>query len=284
MSEQDDIHNNVSNDEINNDVTIYVQRHTKYNRGHQIGIAGNITEEGIKYTQQRTKQRLNQIPIDELERTSFLIIGSPTPWLSEQDFGKRAEQTGSIIKKCIEQHLRENGIGVNGRIIQRFPKKLRGRIAKALQEPTIYDTRPKEIKRLKLKNSGMNKGFYKDLVMSMKQCDDGQISEYTQFDDEQINEYTQKKRRLSEYTQRKKMFGKALKTILDFGKNYHNNGTQHVCAFLVTHGEILKIITNKEESEWEYNDGVIFKLNNTGKISATVDTEQQQCDYREWSR
>ena len=123
------------------DINIILTRHGRYNNSRDKSdlSIGHITEEGKREIAEKTKKRVDRIVGNKLKDTTFLIIASPTYWLSDEKFGRRAIET----EKVSIEELREK-----------------------LAEPNVYDVAPNYIQKLKVRYGGMNSGFWKELATS----------------------------------------------------------------------------------------------------------------------
>ncbi len=137
------------------DINIILTRHGRYNNSrdkNDLSI-GHITEEGKREIAEKTKKRLARLVGNNLKDTTFLIIASPTYWLSDNRFGRRAIETEQETRNEILKELQEEGISkeeakshfylkpkiytrnTNGISIEELRNKL--------AEPNVYDLAPR---------------------------------------------------------------------------------------------------------------------------------------------
>ena len=141
------------------DINIILTRHGRYNNSrdeNDLSI-GYITEKGKREIAEKTKKRLARLVGNNLKDTTFLIIASPTYWLSDNRFGRRAIETEQETRNEILKELQEEGISkeeakehfysepkiytrnTNGISIEELGNKL--------SEPNVYDLAPEYIKK-----------------------------------------------------------------------------------------------------------------------------------------
>ena len=82
------------------DINIILTRHGRYNNSRDKSdlSIGHITEEGKREIAEKTKKRIDRIVGNKLKDTTFLFIASPTYWLSDERFGRRAIETEKLTK------------------------------------------------------------------------------------------------------------------------------------------------------------------------------------------
>ena len=87
------------------DINIILTRHGRYNNSRDKSdlSIGYITEEGKREIAEKTKKRIDRIVGNKLKDTTFLFIASPTYWLSDERFGRRAIETEKLTKAEIRR-------------------------------------------------------------------------------------------------------------------------------------------------------------------------------------
>ena len=82
------------------DINIILTRHGRYNdsRDKSDWSIGHITEEGKREIAEKTKKRIDRMVGNKLRDTTFLIIASPTYWLSDKRFGTVRQPVNSLFK------------------------------------------------------------------------------------------------------------------------------------------------------------------------------------------
>lgn len=249
------------------DINIILTRHGRYNNSrdkNDLSI-GHITEKGKREIAEKTKKRLARLVGNNLKDTTFLIIASPTYWLSDNRFGRRAIETEQEIRNEILKELQEEGISkeeakehfyseskiytrnTNGISIEELGNKL--------SEPNVYDLAPEYIQKLKVRYGGMNSGFWRELASS-----------------EEAKEYNKD---AEGPTDLRRKVTELLNYVIDWSKDYSKSQDTNICVFLITHGETMEpFIHNKKLShitEFGYNDGIVFNVKEDGIIIRTED-------------
>lgn len=252
------------------DINIILTRHGRYNNSRDKSdfSIGHITEEGKREIAEKTKKRIDMIVGNKLKDITFLIIASPTYWLSDERFGRRAIETEKVTKAEIMEELKQEGFSeeeakshfylkpkiytrqnVNGVSIE----ELRDKIA----EPNVYDLAPRYIEKLKVRYGGMNSGFWKELASS-----------------EEVKQYN---KNAEGPTDLRRKITELLNYVVEWAKDYSKNQDTNVCVFLITHGETMEpFIKNRKLShitEFGYNDGIVFNVEEDGIIIKTEDEQ-----------
>lgn len=250
------------------DINIILTRHGRYNdsRDKSDWSIGHITEEGKREIAEKTKKRIDRMVGNKLRDTTFLIIASPTYWLSDKRFGRRAMETEKITKSEIMEELKQEGITeeeakshfylkpkiytrqkTNGFSIEELREKL--------AEPNVYDLAPSYIEKLKVRYGGMNSGFWKELASS-----------------EEVKQYN---KNAEGPTDLRRKITELLNYVLEWSKEYSKTQNTNICVFLITHGETMEpFIQHKKLShitEFGYNDGIVFNVKEDGIIIKTED-------------
>lgn len=250
------------------DINIILTRHGRYNNSRDKSdlSIGHITEEGKREIVEKTKKRIDRIVGNKLKDTTFFIIASPTYWLSDERFGRRAIETEKLTKAEIMEELKQEGLSeeeakshfyskpkiytrqkTNGLSIEELRDKL--------AEPNVYDLAPSYIQKLKVRYGGMNSGFWKELASS-----------------EEVKQYNKD---AEGPTDLRRKITELLNYVVDWSKNYSKSQDTNVCVFLVTHGETMEpFVQNKKLShitEFGYNDGIVFNVKEDGIIIKTED-------------
>ena len=252
-----------------NNINIILTRHGRYNcirdRGDLRG--GHITNDGEKEIQDKTKKRINRIVGDNLLNTIFLVVGSPTYWLSNESLGQRAVETEIITKNTIKDILKENGVDEENVEKYFYSEQIRysrnkngisiQEIADYLSEPNVYDEAPKYIEKLKLKHGGMNSSFWRELSSS-----------------EEVKDYNKNAESPSVLTKKIK---KVLNYVIDWAKDYSALNSRDVCVILITHGETMEPFINNQKlvniANFGYNGGIVFEVKEDGIIVKTENEE-----------
>ena len=248
---------------MENNINIILTRHGRYNRTEDIEKGGHITEQGKKEIQQKTKERVENIVGKNLPNTTFLVIGSPTHWLSKEYLGQRAKETEQIIEQTIIEILKQQGIETEeaSKIIyskkeiytrkSSIPIK---KIANLIAEPNVYDEAPEYIKKLKLKYGGMTESFWKELTTS-----------------EEAKQYNENAETPSVLNRKIKHM---LEYVIDWAKTYSKQNKRDICAILITHGETMEPFLNNSKLRGEignidYNEGIVFEIKDNQIIVKT---------------
>ena len=94
------------------DINIILTRHGGYNNSRDKSdlSIGHITEEGKREIAEKTKKRIDRIVGNKLKDTTFLFIASPTYWLSDERFGRRAIETEKLTKAEVMVELKQVGL------------------------------------------------------------------------------------------------------------------------------------------------------------------------------
>lgn len=201
-------------------------------------MGGHITEQGKREIEKKTNERIKNIIGDNLDKTTFLVIGSPTYWLSKECYGQRARETENITKQAIKSILLKQGI--DSKYIQKhfYNKKqtyTRNKkqsisiqeLAKMLAEPNVYDEAPEYIRKLKLKHGGMTDNFWEELSKS-----------------EEAKEYSETAETPSVLNERLRSL---LQYITDWAKSYSKDYDTDICVILITHGETMQPFLNNQK-------------------------------------
>ena len=203
---------------------------------------------------------------NKLRDTTFLIIASPTYWLSDKRFGRRAIETEKITKSEIMEELKQEGITeeeakshfyLKPKIYTR--QKTTGfsieELREKLAEPNVYDLAPSYIEKLKVRYGGMNSGFWKELASS-----------------EEVKQYN---KNAEGPTDLRRKITELLNYVVEWSKEYSKTQNTNICVFLITHGETMEpFIQHKKLShitEFGYNDGIVFNVKEDGIIIKTED-------------
>lgn len=239
---------------MENNINIILTRHGRYNRTEDIETGGHITEQGKKEIEQKTKDRIKNIVGKNLLKTTFLVIGSPTHWLSREYLGQRAKETEQITKQTIIEMLKQQGIEAEEISKCMYSKKeiytrksaisIR-KIANLIAEPNVYDETPEYIKKLKLKHGGMTDGFWKELTTS-----------------EEAKQYNKNAETPSVLNKKIKDM---LNYVIDWSKAYAKENKKDVCVILISHGETIEPFLNNnklrgEIGDIDYNEGIVFEI------------------------
>lgn len=250
------------------DINIILTRHGRYNNSRDktdLSI-GHITEKGKAEIENKTKLRLNRLIGNNLINTTFLVVGSPTYWLSDKSLGQRAIETEIITKKEIEKSFRKLGLDDAGikkhfyEATQIYTRSLKENLTidelrKKLSEPNIYDEAPEYIKKLKLKHGGMNSSFWQELASS-----------------EEVKKYSKKAEGPSDLNKR---IRNLLNYVINWSKTYSQEFDTNICVFLITHGETMEPFINNAHlsdiAEFGYNEGLVFNVTENGIIIKSED-------------
>lgn len=249
------------------DINIVLTRHGRYNNSRDKSdlSIGHITEEGKKEIAEKTRKRINRMVGNKLKDTTFLIVASPTCWLSDERFGRRAIETEQETKNEILRELKEIGISEKEAKLHFYLKpkiytrKTKGisieELREKLAEPNVYDLAPAYIQKLKVRYGGMKDGFWRELASS-----------------EEVKEYN---KAAEGPTDLRRKVTVALNYVIDWSKEYAKSYDTNVCVILITHGETMEpFIHNKKLShitEFGYNDGIVFNVKEDGIIIKTED-------------
>lgn len=252
------------------DINIILTRHGRYNNSrnkNDLNI-GHITKEGKKEIENKTRERLARIVGSNLDDTTFFVLGSPTYWLSDKRFGRRAIETEIITIDTIKEELRLLGLEekeINRHFYSKPQMYIRNienslsidELRKKLAEPNVYDEAPEYIRKLRLKHGGMNQNFWRELATS-----------------EEVKKYNENAEGPSDLNNR---IRKLLNYIVDWSKYYSKEHNTNICVFLITHGETMEPFINNTHlsniMEFGYNDGIVFQVTENGIIVKTEDRE-----------
>lgn len=149
---------------------ILLQRHSRYDSSvprdlknitdREREICGHLTEQGIKETEEITRERLEKILAENPEETDFLIVSSPTFWYNLPELGQRAIETSEVIVKTIIDELKKRGLSKEQ--LLNLSGKFKGDFARPeqrLQETQLFQVPPFEKFMLK-KYGGMGGDFW----------------------------------------------------------------------------------------------------------------------------
>lgn len=248
---------------MENNINIILTRHGRYDKTEDIETAGHITEQGKKEIEQKTKERIKNIVGKNLLNTTFLVIGSPTHWLSKEYFGQRAKETEQITKQTIVEILKQQGVEAEeiskymyskNEIYTRKSVIPIREIANLIAEPNVYDEAPEYIKKLKLKHGGMTDGFWEELTTS-----------------EEAKQYNENAETPSVLNRKIKNM---LNYVIDWSKTYSKENKKDVCVILISHGETMDPFLNSsklrgELGDIDYNEGIIFEIKESQIIVKT---------------
>lgn len=245
------------------DINIILTRHGRYNNSrdkNDLSI-GHITEEGRAEIENKTRLRLSRLVGSKLLDTIFLVVSSPTYWLSDRRLGQRAVETEKITKKTIEEELRILGldeIEIKKHFYSKpnsYTRNLKNTISieelrEKLAEPNVYNEAPEYIKSLTLKHGGMNSGFWEELASS-----------------EEVKRFNKNAEGPSDLNTR---IRQALNYVVKWSKDYSQDYDKNICVFLITHGETMEPFINKRHlsdiAEFGYNEGLVFNVREDGII------------------
>lgn len=248
------------------EITIILTRHGRYNntRNKEDINAGHITEDGKKEIEVKTTKRIEKYVGNDLKNTMFLVIGSPTHWLSDKKLGQRGIETEEITIDTIRNILINNGIDSKGCLYKDtklYTRNHKGELsikelAEKLSEPNVYDKAPEYIRKLKSRHNGMTNNFWGELSTS-----------------EEVKNYNTEAEDPTDLT--KKIKG-MLEYIIKWAKEYEQAKDKNVFVILITHGETMAPFLNSQKIKYlttgGYNDGIVFRVTKNGII---VETEKE---------
>ncbi|MCI9063136.1 MAG: hypothetical protein HFJ17_00785 [Clostridia bacterium] len=220
------------------EINVILTRHGRYTRSEDKKFGGHLTEVGKREIEEKTKQRMQNIVGEDMLDTNFLVVGSPTHWLSKKQYGQRALETEYITKQTIKSMLISQGVRPEDMDKYIYSKKqvyTRNienalpveQLAKLLSEPNVYDEAPEYIRKLKLKHNGTNSSFWEELSSS-----------------EEAKQYSDKAETPSVLNERIKLM---LNYVFNWAQNYAADNDKNVCVILITHGETMTPFINNQK-------------------------------------
>ena len=252
---------------------IFLIRHGKY-QGVKEENPGSLTEEGKKECIKQTRDRINNL-LDstngDFSKIKFAFIASPTHLYDNKLYGQRAKETTDFIKETIKQVLIERGVDKNkvdnfflkqGKYKKRRKFSLNyQKLSRLLAEPNIFRRCPRFLK-------SMREEYGKEFL--------SQTFKYNGRGEDAKEEYP--KADIPSVICRK--VDMVIDKLKEWIKEYEEVTGIHICAFAVTHNEILTPYWQKignMESTFGYGEGIHFHSRANGELDISL-TERESKD------
>lgn len=250
--------------------TLIVQRHAEYIKSEEDPALAGRLGEGVKVkVQERANSAIinfiEKIPETERDSLVFLVVGSPTYYKDNPEYGQRALETASIVMKAIQEVFSEFDIDPNN-MLNMSPnfRKAEGNIEPSprphvgIVEPKIFTDSPEFVAFLREK-------YPKD-------------SDFWVAYEGDLEEEKRKELHAEGPTDMGERLQRYIDVIANFSRKFHrNNPGRRLVIWTVTHYDLIspyvKSLLKKDKKESlpvDFEEGFCIAVPNEGDAKAQI--------------